>query len=453
MKGHVPTPPTLAEKMVKKLFDDNPPTEGDRILYPGMGTGPFVTAVHEYCEANDLTIPEGVGVELDPELVAEAKQEHSEHNLSIEERDFLADISDIGSFEYIIGNPPYVPIEGLDEDEKTRYRKEFTTATGRFDLYLLFFEQSLNQLMEGGRMVFITPEKFEYVDTGKPLREMISRLHVEEIEHVAEDSFEGYITYPAITTITNTNRGVTRICRRDGVSEEVRLPTDGDSWATLFREDANIDLDGSVTLGDICKRISCGIATGADKIFVEKRDDVPDELTQYTYPTVGGRQLSIHDGPSTDSVFISPYDDTGNLLSPDSLGSFGDWAELHRGRLENRSCVEGGKAWYAWHETPQMTDLLQPKIVWKDVAESPQFWDEPQGNVVPKHSVYYLIPDDSVSREELLEYLNSPTAHEWIEANCQHAANGYLRLQSSVLKNLPVPKKFSDTFQQSLTNI
>lgn len=451
MKGHVPTPPPLASKMVETLFYDNPPEPDDRILYPGMGTGPFVTAVETYCNAHNLDVPSGVGIELDQDLVTKAKTEHSNSNVTIKQQDFLDDLSDMGTFDYIIGNPPYVPIEGLNEDEKTRYRETFTTATGRFDLYLLFFEQALDKLAENGKLVFITPEKFEYVDTAEPLRKILAQLHVKSIEHIDENSFERYITYPAITTLRKTDSGVTNISRRDGVTEQVRLPTDGDSWATLFRDDANLDIDGSVTLGDICQRISCGVATGADKIFVEDEENIPDGLKEFTYPTVGGRQLSVHNGPYNSSVFISPYDDNGNLRKEQALGAFGDWAELQRDQLEDRSCVEGGKKWYAWHETPQMQDLLQPKIVWKDVSESPQFWDEPNGTVVPKHSVYYLIPNPDVDRVEVLEYLNSPAAHEWLEANCQHAANGYLRLQSSVLKKLPVPKKFANSHQQSLT--
>ena len=48
---------------------------------------------------------------------------------------------DDGQFECVVGNPPYVPIERLDGDEKRRYRAEFATAIERFDLYLLFFER------------------------------------------------------------------------------------------------------------------------------------------------------------------------------------------------------------------------------------------------------------------------------------------------------------------------
>lgn len=104
----------------------------------------------------------------------------------------------------------------------------------------------------------------------------------------------------------------------------------------------------------------------------------------------------------------------------DELGDFGDWADINRDRLEDRSCVKKDKRpWYGWHENPTMKDILQPKLLCQDIAESPQFWIDTEGDVVPKHTVYYLIPKDHVDLEELAEYLNGPEASAWLEANCQ----------------------------------
>jgi hypothetical protein len=64
--------------------------------------------------------------------------------------------------------------------------------------------------------------------------------------------------------------------------------------------------------------------------------------------------------------------------------------------------------------------------------------------------VYYAVPRDGVSIDAIVEYLNSPEARMWLEAHCQKAANGYYRLQSRVLKDLPVPKEWAETFQATL---
>ena len=97
-----------------------------------------------------------------------------------------------------------------------------------------------------------------------------------------------------------------------------------------------------------------------------------------------------------------------------------------------------------------MQDLLQPKVVFRDIAKEPVFWPENSGDVVPKHSVYYAVPKDSVPTDALLDYLNSPEAKMWMEAHCQRAHNGYYRLQSQVLRELPVPKEWADSFQATL---
>ncbi|WP_353635479.1 Eco57I restriction-modification methylase domain-containing protein (plasmid) [Halobacterium sp. NMX12-1] len=457
MKGHVPTPPDLAEHIVKGLFEDAPPHENDRILYPGAGTAPFAAAVERICRQEDWPVPNGYGVELDPKYLAEARERDLSH-VEFDERDYLVEeMLEEDEFEYIVGNPPYVPIEELDDDEKTRYKSLFETATGRFDLYLLFFEQSLELLAPGGRLSFITPEKFEYVDTAAPLRRLLTNggVQVDAIEHVAEDAFDGLVTFPCVTTLQRDpvdEDTETHVTLRDGTTHTTTLPADGESWAASIRGADLSGMETGATLGDVTVRISPGMATGADSLFVCDRDEVPPQLKpEWVYPTVSGSELTTFDGPRTDSVFICPYREDGSLPGEDELGAFRDWASLHREELEDRSCVQKqGEAWYGWHETPPMEDLLQPKIVFKDIAKEPRFWAEREGDVVPRHTVYYLIPQEGVPFDDLLKYLNSPKARAWIEANCQKAANGFLRLQSRVLEDLPVPKKWAETYQATL---
>jgi len=456
MKGHVPTPDDLAERMVRRLFRENQPASSDRILYPGAGTGPFAAAVERVCDAEGWEYPDGYAVETNPEHVEEARVRDLSHVDFYRQNYLDDDMLDAGWFEYIIGNPPYVPIEGLSEEEKKRYKSTFRTAVGRFDLYLLFFERSLELLPPDGVLSFVTPEKFEYVDTAEPLRRLLTAedTHVKEIEHIDEDAFTGLVTFPCITTVQRTDTveaRETRVTLRDGTTHVAILPDDGSSWASNIR-DANIEeMQTGATLEDVTERISPGVATGADDVFTMNREDVPDGIEDtWIRPTASGSQLREFDGPYTDSVFVCPYRDDGTLADTDALGRLAEWLEEHRNRLEGRSCVDKGKTWYAWHENPPMQDLLQPKVVFRDIAKEPRFWPENSGDVVPKHSVYYAVPKDSVPMDALLDYLNSPEAKMWMEAHCQRAHNGYYRLQSQVLRELPVPKEWADSFQATL---
>jgi hypothetical protein len=442
--------------MVHRLFDAEPPSRGDRILYPGCGTGPFAAAVERVCNEAGWSCPDGLGVETNPEHLEGAHDRDLAH-VTLREQDFLADaMLDAKPFQYIIGNPPYVPIEGLSDTEKNRYKTTFDTAVGRFDLYLLFFERALNLLAPEGRLSFITPEKFEYVDTAAPLRQLLTsdEIHIERIDHIDADAFTGLITFPCITTVRRSADGIageTQVTLRDGTTHTTTLPSNGNSWASQIR-DADVEtLETGATLGDVTERISPGLATGADKIYVMDADAVPEIIDErWVRPTVSGSQLREHDGPYTDSVFICPYTDTGDLADESELGRTMEWLDHHRERLEDRSCVSNGKTWYAWHENPPMQDILQPKLVWRDIAKEPAFWTEERGDVVPKHSVYYAIPKSGVPMDELQEYLNSPEARMWLEAHCQRAHNGYYRLQTRVLSDLPVPKHLAESYQATL---
>lgn len=465
MKGHHPTPPPLAEQMARRLFEDNPPSEGNRILYPGCGAeAPFAQAVRAICREEGHPLPSGLAIENDPDLAGRAKSLETEH-LRLRKVDFLGpEMTEEGPFDYVLGNPPYVPIEGLSEEEKARYRSGFRVAKGRFDLYLLFFERALSLLSPGGRLVFVTPEKWEYVETARPLRQLVTgrgasgaSYHVEEINHIEEDAFPQLTAYPSVTTIRRVEGDAAsgrapQIRTRDGTTHQTQLPSGGESWAAAVRGKDLSGMETGLTLGDVTVRVSPGMATGADAVFVFDKEEVPESLVPtWTRPTVSGEELTHGGASDPQSVFACPYRSDGTLPEESELGAFGEWAREHRERLENRSCVQkAGKRWYAWHETPPMQDILRPKIVFKDIAKEPKFWAERTGEIIPRHTVYYLVPEEGVSFDPLLDYLNGPVAKEWMEAHCQRAANGFLRLQSRVLRKLPVPTKIARERQGAL---
>jgi hypothetical protein len=84
------------------------------------------------------------------------------------------EIMKAGGFDAVIGNPPYLRIQGLQEyygDQIDYFAKNYQSAVKRFDLYLLFAEKGYNLLKKGGRLGFICPHKFLNSDFGSGLRE------------------------------------------------------------------------------------------------------------------------------------------------------------------------------------------------------------------------------------------------------------------------------------------
>lgn len=440
MKGFVPTPPSIVDHMVAKLFEKNPPDPEDNLLDPGCGRGAFIDGIIRWCEKNNCQVPHITGIDSDQKHIAIAREKYSKFpSIEIRYEDFL--LRDPEKFKFIIGNPPYVPITGLTEQEKNVYRKLFRSATGRFDLYFLFFERALNCLEKDGRLVFITPEKYLSVKSAYQLRIILSGYSINEIDLLHEHSFGNLVTYPAVTTITHKKSNApTTIIFRDGQTKSVQLPKDGISaFPALYgkpRERA-----GYCTLGDLCLRVSCGVATGADAVFVHKKSAIPSDLKKYVYPTITGRDLSFNSSKvQSDLEMITPYEASGKLIPESQLGALKNYlaSPENHVRLLKRTCT-AKKPWYAFHENPPLTQILQRKILCKDITETPFFRIDYSGEIVPGHSVYYIIPKNPDLLETLCEYLNSYEVRLWLESNCQHAANGFLRLQSTILKQIPVP--------------
>lgn len=393
------------------------------------------------CEERRWPIPTIVGVELDAARASSARKRfRGIEQVTIRNADFLQPSRE--RFDFIIGNPPYVSIPELSAEERLTYRSAYRTATGRFDLYVLFFEQALRLLAHEGRIVFITPEKFLYVETAKSLRELLRAVHVDELHFANESTFEGRVAYPLISTIERTtNKDRTRIIARDG---RVSTSAIGVSSTWLPIIEGFVGDTATVTLADIAVRVSCGVATGADAVFVMPTNEIPKDLLKFAHPTLSGRQISPARTLDQQSSLLAPYDGTGALLAEPNLGALGQFLRepSRLERLQARSCVTH-KPWYAFHDNLPLPDIRRPKLLCKDITASPFFVIDRDGTIVPRHSVYYIVPLNPNDLEPLADYLNSPIVATWLRAHCQRAAGGFLRLQSHVLKRIPLPASFA----------
>lgn len=80
-----------------------------------------------------------------------------------------------GGFDVIIGNPPYINVENLLEDERNYLMNKYEGATKRFDIYSIFIEKSLSLLNKQGFLSFIIPYPFLNQNYAEKIRNKILR--------------------------------------------------------------------------------------------------------------------------------------------------------------------------------------------------------------------------------------------------------------------------------------
>ncbi len=95
---------------------------------------------------------------------------------------WFKDIFDKGGFDIVIGNPPYINVENLDEKTKDYLFTNYSTCQGRTDIYIGFIEKSIALMNCKGVTSFIIPYSYTNQNYGELSRRMLTEKYsIEEI--------------------------------------------------------------------------------------------------------------------------------------------------------------------------------------------------------------------------------------------------------------------------------
>ncbi len=373
-------------------------------------------------------------------------------------------------FNFVIGNPPYVRQELIPNALLSIYRQRYTTLYDRADLYVLFMERSIELLGKQGQLAFICSDRWMKNRYGGPLRRMISetcslRYYV---DMVGTDAFQTeVIAYPAITVIEKgrTRSGVRvshqpeissatldTLCRTlkgppsefKGVVSEVDGITEGDNpW--LLESDALPSMDlvrrleaAFPKIEDAGCTVGIGVATGADKIFIGRFDDLNVE-EERKLPLATTKDILSGKVQWQGLGVINPFEEDGSLADFNSYPRFAAHMEYHQEALKNRHCAKRKNG--SWYRTiDRITPALakRPKLLIPDIkGEANIVLDE--SGLYPHHNLYYI-----TSREwpliALQRVMLAGIAHLFVKTYSTKMRGGCLRFQAQYLRRIRLPR-------------
>jgi hypothetical protein len=186
-----------------------------------------------------------------------------------------------GGFDAVIGNPPYVRIQGFPADQIQYLTTHYCSATGNCDLYVSFVERSLNLLNQGGTLGVIAPNKFFRTDYGKGLRGLLSsRRAVRRIVDFEANQVFAATTYTCLLFLQKKASDSFEYAKSKSDKASVQsaifskrdsATLESKSWTFESRETALLlaKLEKDITrLLDLPADMGRGSSTGDDNIFV-----------------------------------------------------------------------------------------------------------------------------------------------------------------------------------------
>ena len=476
--GQVYTPSFIVTKILDEVGFTSTDVLGKKVLDPACGDGRFLIEVvrrvismspRDELEKNLSCV---YGWDIDENAVEECKGNLDrivqplgicvEWNITV--KNALYQVPHLGLlsteapelFDFIVGNPPYIRIQLLEETERKFIQRYYKFCkTGSTDIYIAFFELAYHLLSPDGIVGFITPNTFLYTETARKLREFFARGgYIKKIFNYGDiQLFDDATTYSAITIFTKKPKksfdyyvAVTKDEFKYRVIGFKEL-SGQKSWR--LSTDLHEKVKG-VRLGDICK-IHVGITTLCDKAYIFPIESM-DDKTVWAYtklrgkvkiekdilkPIVKASKLKSSDEPVREYVLF-PYekvDGKMKIIPEEVLAETFPLTYQYllsvKPELDKR---DKGKpnpvAWYAFGRNQSLEASFGEKIIFAPMNRKPKFILYLNEECLV-YSGYFIKYDGDL--QWLLECLNSPEMEQYIATSSRYFRNGWKAYNKKVL--------------------
>jgi hypothetical protein len=400
-----------------------------------------------------------------------------------------------GGFDVVIGNPPYIRIQTMQEwipKAADYFKRTYGAAqAGNYDIYAVFVERGLALLKTDGRLGFIMPQKFWQVQYGEALRGVLAAgKHVAGVVNFMNNQvFSTAFVNTCILILSKAPLNsfeYTEVRRIDAGASlpqalsnapvyvlSYRLITDG-PWVLkpartmiLLEKLANQGL----SLERCTTRIFQGLKTSADKIYVlELVRETPSSFVAYStqldaevelerglcHKLIKGTEMRPFMPLPAQRIIIFPYVQDGKTVRLIEEYHFKQeypktyaYLKANEKYLRNR---EDGKmnhaGWFGYGRTQALDVMPLPKLITPDLAPRASFLVDTTGELFFLGGAaggYGLLPSAGLNPLYLLGLLNSRTLNFFITSSGQQMESGYYSFEARFIRSTPIrPINFSD---------
>ena len=424
------------------------------------------------------------------------------HLRFLQERDEINSIKN-QKFDFIVGNPPYVRVQMLDETTKENLIKNYESAVGNFDLYVIFIERGFKLLKQKGRLGYITSNKFTQSSYGQGIRKFVTQnCTINRIIDFGDSGiFNDVTNYPLIFIGTNEVKNNNQIAfikvlgSKERIIDEIwrvfnkkyykseylevfkieQKELNENSW--LFSNPVILKLTKKIeksTNGFFIKNFArphrC-LYTGLNEAFIineitVKKERLEKELIR---KVIGGRDIQRWKINWKNKFIIYPYNEVKGQLRAVILNKYPNikrHLEQFKDKLMARWFIkkirknERESRWFEYADPRNVQQFESTKIITPDISLNSRFaldFDK----IYSLNTSYVIdLNDFKQDPRYLLGMLNSSTLEFFLKKISPFISGGYYRYINQYLEKLPIKlpetaeeKKIADQITKKVDEI
>jgi peptide methionine sulfoxide reductase MsrA len=384
------------------------------------------------------------------------------------------DVFENGGFDIVIGNPPYVQIQKMNDTGFKDSVSFYETFSKSGDVYCLFYEIAIRLLKNEGVLSYITSNSWLKTKYGKLLRKYL----VEKFDTNLLVNFEDTQIFPTATVEVNILMGAKKKWGEsviianitDSINKplndkinEVGYPVsnlDLEGWIILNQKDHILKdkiVENTLSIKELDLTIRIGLINGYNDAFIidtEKKDEISkncENCSEIIKPVLFGKNLSKYKFNWDNKWIINTHN---GLKDPkvQRIDVTNDFPTIyqHLKTYEDKLIIRKNKGdhWTNLRNCAYWKEFEQPKILWGELSDKPKFVYDDQG-FYPDATLFSMT---GTNLKSLLGILNSKLALWFFQSITTTSGMGTSRWKKYKIEQLPIAKKYDTVLINEVVN-
>ncbi|HEG8534122.1 TPA: class I SAM-dependent DNA methyltransferase [Campylobacter coli] len=404
--------------------------------------------------------------------------------------EILDDDGNFKGFDLIIGNPPYIRIQGLDKNSSQYYKKHFKVASKNYDIYILFIEQCFKLIKKQGVISFIMPHKWFNADFGVNLREF-AKDKISKIISFEEFQIFDASTYTALQWFENNSlhlkfvQADKNIKTKEEMSnfifnlkeEDFKMINNEKLSSSFWSFEENLNqeifskINQHISVKDIFSKIFQGLATSKDSVYflkdcqenkisvkgyskeLDKEVEIEKEILK---PLLVGDSFHRYEKPISNSMVLFPYYrqdntdvkkmclyDENELKSkfPKAWEYLKECESILRARENGR--LSSDDLWWRYIYPKNQTLFNKEKLLCPDICNNTHFVLDNLGEFYFTTTIYGYVRNEeykNLDYKYLMAVLNSSLTWWFLQKTSVVMRGGFYRIKPAYIEKFCIPK-------------